>query len=104
MAFGGLLETLGQSIGYNDGFDGTIWLTHRAYRVTVGCARDRGGADDPVACTVSVFHGKVVNNDFREYGGAPEQIAMLTLSEIKALPQVTLAALIDAAKTKLGLS
>lgn len=104
MALGGLLESLVTPVPVSDGFDGTINLTHRAYTVSVGIAKARAGAADPAVCVVKVCLGKVVNNDFREHPDAPAWIAHLTLSELKALSSLTIANIIAAAKTKLGLT
>lgn len=108
MAFGGLLDVLVTPVVVDDGWGGTLQMTHRAYMLSVGLAPDGFVSGpvttpDPVVCTVRVFIGKMVAGDFKANRDIGVQTAQLTRSEVKALASVTITALLDAAKVKLNI-
>lgn len=104
--FGGLVDVLTTPVLCDDGWGGTLSMTHRAYNIEVGVAVTAPmpmGEFDPVACTVTVYWGKIVNNDFKFCRDIPCLKAHLTRTELKALPSITIAAILVAAKIKLAL-
>jgi hypothetical protein len=106
MAFGGLLDVLTVPVTVDDGWGGSLQMTHRAYVATVGVMAEGFGVGpvttaDPIVCTVRVFVGKVVGGEFKPHPGLVVQSATFTRAEVKAMAAITIAALIDAAKAKL---
>jgi hypothetical protein len=106
MAFGGLLDVLTTPVAVDDGWGGSLDMTHRAYVLTVGIAPDGFVSGpvtttDPVVATVRVFIGKVLDGEFKAHPGIAVQTATFTRAEVKALGTVTIAGLLTAAKAQL---
>lgn len=107
MALGGLLETLATPLAVDDGWGSTYAMTHRAFTVIVGLVPDFVQPDttaDPIVARVHVTVGKVVAGSFRVNRDLVAPVATFRRSELVALSSITIPALIDAAKTKLGLT
>jgi hypothetical protein len=110
MAFGGLLDVLTPVVLVDNGWDGgTLQMTHRAWVVTASVMAESALRPpftdvDPAVCVVKGYLGKVANTEFVAYADLTPVAATFTRSEFKALGTITLAAIIAAAKTKLGLT
>ena len=106
--WGGLLEPLVPSVTVDDGWGGKIALDTRAWTISISVVPNLIGginpspSPDPIVASITAQNGKLVDADTFKAGG-PLMSTTLTRTEVKALPSITLASLIAAAKAKLGL-